>query len=128
MRRRPAGGLEQEVLAVLAAAQRPLTPSEVLAGLETGLAYTTVLTTLSRLYGKGAVERERVGRAYAYRFAADQHTLVARRMRRLLDGDQDRADVLARFVAELAPDDERLLQRLLREGEPGPDQPDRRGA
>jgi len=44
------GALEQEVLAALAAAGRPLTAAEVLADLGDGLAYTTVMTTLSRLH------------------------------------------------------------------------------
>jgi hypothetical protein len=38
-------------------------------------------------------------------------------MRRLLDGDQDRAVVLARFLDELDPDDVPVLQRLLAEAE-----------
>jgi hypothetical protein len=36
-------------------------------------------------------------------------------MRRLLDGGTDRASVVARFVAELTPADERLLAALLDE-------------
>lgn len=113
MSRRPAGELEQEVLGVLAAGAAPMTPAEVLAGLGGDLAYTTVLTALTRLYDKGAVTRERAGRGYAYSWAADNSTLTARRMRRLLDHGADRETVLARFVAELGRDDGRLLARLL---------------
>jgi predicted transcriptional regulator len=47
------GALEQEVLAGLAAAGRPLTVGEVQAQLGGELAYTTVLTALSRLHAKG---------------------------------------------------------------------------
>jgi predicted transcriptional regulator len=111
--RRPSGGLEQDVLAVLAAAGAPLTPAEVQAELPDGLAYTTVMTSLARLHEKGAVTRERHGRAYAYRWAADQASVTARQMRRLLDRDEDRSAVLARFVAELGFDDGRLLGELL---------------
>jgi len=110
--RRERGDLENEVLAALAAAGRPLTPGEVLAQLDRGLAYTTVMTTLTRLHGKDAVTRERVGRAYAYA-PADTATAAARRMRRLLDGRPDRSAVLARFLDELGPGDVPLLQRLL---------------
>jgi hypothetical protein len=39
-------------------------------------------------------------------------------MSRLLDAGADRAGVLARFVADLSPDDERLLTELLAEGRP----------
>ena len=114
---RPRGALEREVLACLAAAGRPLTAGEVLADLGGGLAYTTVMTTLTRLHGKGALTREPTGRAYAYSLAgsldAIPASLTAGRMRRLLDSGEDRAGVLARFVADLSPDDERLLTELL---------------
>jgi predicted transcriptional regulator len=116
--RRERGDLENEVLAALAAAGRALTPGEVLAALDRELAYTTVMTTLSRLHAKDAVTRRRTGRAYAYA-PADTATSAARRMRRLLDGREDRSAVLARFLDELDPDDVPVLQRLLaRAGEP----------
>ncbi len=122
------GGLEQRVLGCLAAG-RPLTAGEVLAGLGGGLAYTTVMTTLSRLHAKGALTRELVGRAYAYALASDPAAmglaLTARRMRRLLEDGGDRAGVLARFVADLSPEDERLLADLLASGERRPEQPGR---
>jgi predicted transcriptional regulator len=121
--RRDRGDLENEVLAALAAAGRPLTPGEVLAALDRELAYTTVMTTLTRLHAKDVVTRERTGRAYAYA-PADRATAAARRMRRLLDGDQDRAVVLARFLDELEPDDVPVLQRLLAEAEGRPDRDD----
>jgi predicted transcriptional regulator len=114
---RPRGALEREVLACLAAAGRPVTAGEVLADLGGGLAYTTVMTTLTRLHGKGALTREPTGRAYAYSLAgsldAIPASLTAGRMRRLLDAGEDRAGVLTRFVADLSPDDERLLTELL---------------
>jgi predicted transcriptional regulator len=120
--RRPRGDLEREVLACLGAAPRPLTAGEVLDQLDTGLAYTTVLTTLSRLHDKGVLAREPAGRAYAYRLAGDPTTLrsviTAQRMRRLLDSGPDRAGVLARFVADLGPDDERLLADLVADARP----------
>ena len=118
-RRRDRGDLENEVLAALVAAGRPLTPGEVLAALERDLAYTTVMTTLSRLHAKDAVTRQRAGRAYAYA-PADTATAAARRMRRLLDGREDRTAVLARFLDELDPGDVPVLQRLLAEAESAP--------
>jgi predicted transcriptional regulator len=108
------GALEQEVLACLGAAGRPLIVAEVLAELGGDLAYTTVLTALSRLHGKGALIREPAGRGYAYALPADPGAAVtARRMSRLLDSREDRAGVLARFVADLRPEDEQLLTELL---------------
>jgi predicted transcriptional regulator len=111
------GALEQEVLACLAAAGRPLTVADVQAELGSDLAYTTVLTALSRLHAKGALTRGPAGRGYAYALPADPGAAVtARRMSRLLDSREDRAGVLARFVADLSADDERLLTELLAEG------------
>ena len=85
-RRRPRGSLEQQILAVLGAAGRPMTPAEVRDALGGELAYTTVMTVLARLHEKGATTRSRAGRAFAYRLAADDAELTARRMRRLLPG------------------------------------------
>jgi len=114
------GALEQEVLGCLAAAGRHLTVAEVQADLGGELAYTTVLTALSRLHAKGALTREPAGRGYAYALPADPASVgasvTARRMSRLLDAGEDRAGVLARFVADLSPEDERLLADLLATG------------
>jgi predicted transcriptional regulator len=114
------GGLEQEVLGCLAAAGQPLTVTDVLADLGGDLAYTTVLTALSRLHAKGALRREPSGRAFAYSLPEDPAavgaSVTARRMSRLLDAGPDRAGVLARFVADLGPEDERLLSELLTDG------------
>lgn len=112
--RRAQGGLAQEVLVALAAADGPLTVGEVRAGLARDLAYTTVMTVLARLYEKGLVNRERAGRAYVYR-VTDQAAVTAQRMQRLLDGDEDRAAVLTNFVGALTDEDERLLLSLLRQ-------------
>lgn len=115
--RRDKGSLEHEVLASLGAAGLPMTPAQVLEDMGATLAYTTVMTTLARLHEKGALVRERSGRAYAYSLAASVDSvgsaLTARRMSRLLDADHNRASVLARFVAELTADDERVLADLL---------------
>ena len=114
------GALEQEVLGCLAAAGRPLTVAEVQADLGGDLAYTTVLTALSRLHAKGALTRRSAGRGYAYAVPADPTVIgasvTARRMSRLLESGEDRAGVLARFVADLSPADERLLSELLAAG------------
>ena len=113
--RRPSGSLEAEVLAALWAAGRPLTPRDVQRDLDGDLAYTTVMTALTRLHEKGAVTRRRSGRAYAYSAVLDQAGIAAARMRELLDGRSDREAVLAQFVGSLSNEDERLLADLLRQ-------------
>jgi predicted transcriptional regulator len=114
--RRTPGSLEQTVLTALAAAGQPLTPGQVRTEVGEDLAYTTVMTVLARLYDKGVLTRQRDGRAYAYRLA-DPTAVTAHRMRQLLDGGDDRAAVLTRFMGELTDEDEQLLVSLLRRAE-----------
>ncbi|MGI5200452.1 BlaI/MecI/CopY family transcriptional regulator [Spirillospora sp. CA-108201] len=113
--RRPAGMLEDAVLAVLWARRRPMTPADVRALLDGSPAYTTVMTTLARLVRKDLATRERAGRGYVYSARVDEAGHTAAAMHELLGRRRDRAAVLARFVAELSPGDEALLQRLLRD-------------
>lgn len=113
-RRRGSGHLKQEVLGVLAAAPRPLTPGEVRDRLDRELAYTTVMTVLTRLAEKGAAAREPQGRGYAYAAVTDPAARIAAAMHRAMDGNDHEA-VLQRFVRSLSPADEQLLARLLHE-------------
>jgi predicted transcriptional regulator len=113
--RRPAGALEGEVLAALWAADQPLTPAEVQARMGGDLAYTTVMTALARLHEKGALKREKAGRAFAYTPLLDRPGIAAARMRELLEAGEDREAVLARFVGALSEEEEELLADLLRE-------------
>jgi predicted transcriptional regulator len=103
------------VLAALWAGTGPLTARQVREQLPGDLAYTTVLTILSRLYDKGMLVRHREGRGYAYAPARDEASHTARRMRSLLEGGSDREAVLARFVSELSAQDEHVLHQLLSE-------------
>jgi predicted transcriptional regulator len=111
--RRAAGELETAVLAVLQGAGGPLSPGEVREQLGDGLAYTTVVTILSRLHAKGVLNRHKSGRSYVYAPVADEPGLAARRMARLLDAEADRVAVLTRFVSGLSGSDEELLRRML---------------
>ncbi len=113
--RRARGALEAEVLAALWAARTPLTAGELQTRLGDNLAYSTVVTILSRLHAKGALSREPVGKAYAYRPVADEPGMAARKMRKVLDGEENRQQVLARFVSDLSGEDERLLLALLQQ-------------
>jgi predicted transcriptional regulator len=111
--RRQRGDLAHEIMAVLARAGRPLTAAEVREALEPGLAYNTVLTVLGRLHNKGEVTREPTGRAYAYEAVTDHATITAWRMQRLLEADEDRAAVLARFHGTLSAEDAAVLAALI---------------
>jgi predicted transcriptional regulator len=111
--RRARGVLEAEVLAVLWASDSPLSPEAVRCELGDDLAYTTVMTILARLHEKGAVRREAHGRGYAYAPLLDEAGLAAQRMRALLDGEDDRAGVLSRFVAGLDDSAQAAVRRAL---------------
>lgn len=118
-RSRVNGGLEREVIACLAASGTPMTAAEVQAELSSDLAYTTVLTTLTRLHAKQALSRSPRGRAFAYELVGDVSgaaaSVTAHQMHKLLDAGPDRAGVLTRFVDRLDGDTEHLLRSLLSE-------------
>ncbi|WP_406147645.1 BlaI/MecI/CopY family transcriptional regulator [Streptomyces sp. NBC_01012] len=111
--RRRQGQLESQVLTVLRSAGGAATAGWVQEHLDGDLAYTTVITILSRLHEKKAVTRARQGRSYAWTPASDEAGLAALRMRRVLDGERDREAVLARFVSALSAGDEARLRALL---------------
>jgi predicted transcriptional regulator len=111
--RREAGELESEILAALWASSQPMAPGDVLKELGGSLAYTTVMTTLARLFEKGLVARRRSGRSYSYSPSVREADLAARRFRTMLDRGHDRDAVLQGFVGELSPDEERALRALL---------------
>lgn len=105
--------MEAEVMGALWRAESALRVREVLAELnrvrDSALAYTTVMTVLSRLAERGVVRRERAGRGYAYLAVARSTAEIA--VRRLLDDYGDAA--LVSFVDQVS-DDEQLRARLRR--------------
>jgi predicted transcriptional regulator len=112
-RRRGQGELEAQVLTVLGQAPGPVTAAWVQDRLGGDLAYTTVMTILTRLHTKGAVARQRAGRSFQWTPVADEAGLAALRMRKVLDAETDREAVLTSFVTALPPGEERLLRDLL---------------
>lgn len=107
------GPLEREVMDILWEADHPLSVRDVLDHLngrrDTDLAYTTAMTTLSRLADKGLLRREKEGRSYLYEPEADGPAAVA--VRTVIDQFGDAA--LAEFVDE-ARSDPGLRERLRR--------------
>lgn len=81
------------------------------------LAYTTVMTILTRLWQKGLVTRTRSGRAYAYEPAVTEAELTARKMRASLDSASDPKAALVTFVGSLTPQQARQLRGLLGEAQ-----------
>ncbi|MCI3270551.1 BlaI/MecI/CopY family transcriptional regulator [Streptomyces cylindrosporus] len=111
--RRAQGELETQVIGALRKADAPVTAAWVQERLGGGLAYTTVMTVLSRLLDKQAVTRKRAGRSFVWSAAADEAGLAALKMHKVLDRERDRRAVLARFITALPEGDEQLLRDLL---------------
>lgn len=78
------------------------------------LAYTTVMTVLSRLYDKGLVVRDRRGRGFAYTPRFSEPGLVAHLSEREVQGLLERYGevALAHFAAAVDRADASLLARL----------------
>jgi predicted transcriptional regulator len=116
------GPLEERVLELLwRGGERSV--HEVREGLEGGLAYTTVMTTLDRLYKKGLLDRRRSGRAFLYAPRTSREAVAAGALRRALERLLRRAParpLLASFVDAVSEHDRELLaelERLVREKE-----------
>ena len=97
------GDLERAVMDVLwdsvPATSDGVTVREVADALDgRELAYTTVMTVLDRLAGKGMVQREREGRAWRYRPAATREAHIAQLMLDALDLGGSRDAALVRFA------------------------------
>ncbi|WP_025617103.1 BlaI/MecI/CopY family transcriptional regulator [Salinispora cortesiana] len=84
---------------------------DALAGRE--LAYTTVLTVLDRLAGKGMVRREREGRAWRYRAAASREAHIAQLMLDALDLGGSRDAALVRFARSVTGTEAEVLRAAL---------------
>lgn len=107
------GPLEAEVMGHLWEARSALSVRDLLERLNRDrrepLAYTTVMTVMSRLTEKEVLRRERAGRGYVYEPVADDAAAIA--VRGVMRDFGDAA--IARFVEE-ARSDPKLLRRLKR--------------
>lgn len=112
------GDLERAVMDVLwdraGGTATGVTVREVAEALrERELAYTTVMTVLDRLAGKGMVEREREGRAWSYRPAASREAHIARLMLDALDLAGSRDAALVRFARSVTGTEAEVLRAAL---------------
>jgi len=115
--RRRHGSLEAAVLRFLRGSEEPRTAAEVRTWLNAessdGLAYTTVVTVLSRLHEKGLLDRRKRGRSFAYLAVTDEARLTAQQLKTVLEHGPDPAAVLTHFVGDLSPRDAAILRRLI---------------
>jgi len=112
---RQLGPLEHELMQALWAAGdatvRELVDDSVVDG-----AYTTIMTTLDRLYKKGLLERSAEGRAFRYRPKQSESELqqgvVAAGLRELLSGSNSKEAPLSFLVETITEHDAALLDGL----------------
>jgi predicted transcriptional regulator len=115
------GPLEQQLLSALWM-RGSATVREILDAGDIKLAYTTVMTTLDRLFKKQLLNRTAEGRAFRYspRYTQEQleKAAVGETIRQLLDSGTTAALPLSYLVEAVSEHDARLLddlQRLLNE-------------
>lgn len=101
------GHLEATVMQRLWEWDRPVAVREVLEDLHTSreIAYTTVMTVLDNLHGKGLVVREKDGRAYLYAATLTREAHTAGLMQDALAQSGDRGAALLYFVDRMSEDE-----------------------
>jgi len=109
------GPLETRLLEILWLHEHAVTVRDAQLALP-GLAYTTVMTTLDRLYRKGLLLRQKDGRAFAYRprCTRDQllGELVTGHITDLLGASQQSTVILSTLVRAVGGTDAALLDEL----------------
>jgi predicted transcriptional regulator len=107
------GKLEQRLMAILWEGE-PLVVRQVVDRLGGKLAYTTVMTTLDRLYKKGLLGRARDGNAYVYSAAMTEEGYHQALVEATIGGlmQKSAGPVLTAFVDTAADLDEENLERL----------------
>jgi len=78
------------------------------------IAYTTVMTVMDNLYHKGALTRERDGKAWRYQPTATREEYSARLMREALDASPATDRVFAHFVEHMTDEESQTLRAALR--------------
>jgi predicted transcriptional regulator len=123
---RPFGDLEAAIMDCLWERDSPALVREIVDELhdKRPLAYTTVMTVMDNLHGKGWLRRERDGRAWRYEPTGSRSGYTAALMNDALSTNPDRRTALAHFVLQMSPQDAALLRQALETA--GPDEEDSR--
>jgi predicted transcriptional regulator len=113
------GPLETDIMQILWQDERS-TVKKVHRRLSQGreIAYTTVMTTMSRLSEKGVLNRHREGLAYVYTPAITEEDFVSMVVRQVLDGLLDdysdtALDYMVEYLARNNPAELRRLQKVI---------------
>jgi predicted transcriptional regulator len=109
------GSLESELMERIWA-RGEISVRDLHAELQHRLAYTTIMTTLDRLFKKGMLNRRRVGKAFYYvaRLSEKQYheRLTQHLFGMVLHGGKDSNVVLSGFVEAVSATDQEMLEKL----------------
>lgn len=113
------GALESEVMEAMWRQEKEVSVRDLLATFEGRIAYTTMMTTMDRLYRKGVFARRKQGRAFLYSARITRQQLrmglVESVIGSLLGGrGRDAAPVLSCIVDAVGEQDRELLDELER--------------
>jgi predicted transcriptional regulator len=110
------GELETVVMDRVWSCDDTTTVREIFEALKTTreIAYTTVLSTMDNLHGKGWLARRRQGKAFLYWPTINREEYSARLMRDALDTGGDPGVVLTRFLEQMTDDESSRLHGVLR--------------
>lgn len=86
---------------------------------ERDIAYTTVMSTMDNLHGKGWLARERDGKAYRYWATLSREEHTARLMREALEGGGRPDLVLSHFVEQITAEESAGLRAAMRRSSRG---------
>ncbi|MEK7528082.1 MAG: BlaI/MecI/CopY family transcriptional regulator [Patescibacteria group bacterium] len=89
------GGLEQKIMDVLWDSKIPLKPADVKAKLKGNLAYTTIMTVMTRMATKKLLKRKKVGNTFLYSPLSDKKSYACRCLDTLFSRLLDTYGVLA---------------------------------
>ena len=117
---RQLGELEAVIMDRLWEWGRPVLVREVVEDLhgDRPLAYTTVMTVMENLHGRGWLRRQRDGRASRYEPTGSRSGYTAALMSEALATNPDRRTALAHFVLQMSPHDAALLREALEATKP----------
>ena len=109
------GRLERQVMDVVWQ-HAHVSVKDVQAGLSRRVAYTTVMTTMDRLFKKGMLARERDGRAFRYKASYTreemERVVAGGLLRALLDAGGAARPMLSNLVDAIGEKDKALLDEL----------------
>jgi predicted transcriptional regulator len=116
------GQLESAIMEVIWSQDRPLPVREVRERLHytRPVAYTTVMTVMTILHGKGVLRREKDGRAWRYWPAEQREEHDARLMAEILRSGGDHRLTLRRFLDRVSADELDTIRNAVDQRAPAP--------